>query len=215
MISDQIIRKIDILYKGRGFSLIFKATQIVSIVAGVYAFILIISINISQTIFMRLLIPIILFCGIVLLVGSALCEELISRHLKMIKQKILLISSTDIVWENIQEILTTTQHIATLTEKVSKLSILFRLFYTKKKQYKLYEIVTLLYSWLPTVLKELQEYLNIHIQEQQSSLRDAKYELSKNLSWVTDLVQVATLQESRLNRQIEQFEELQRTLVKL
>ena len=50
---------------------------------------------------------------------------------------------------------------------------------------------------------------------QQSILQSTKTEVEKNIHGTTELDQVSELQRARLDRQIEQFEELQRVLVKV
>ena len=65
------------------------------------------------------------------------------------------------------------------------------------------------------LLTDLRSDLSIRLAEQQSTLESAKSEVEKNITWTTELNQVSELQRARLDRQIEQFEELQRVLVKI
>lgn len=65
------------------------------------------------------------------------------------------------------------------------------------------------------ILTDLRSDLTIRIQEQQSTLESAKSEVEKNIAWTTELNQVSELQRVRLDKQIEQFEELQRVLVRI
>lgn len=64
-------------------------------------------------------------------------------------------------------------------------------------------------------LYHLQKRLWGKIEQQQSTLESAKFEVEKNIAWTTELNQISELQRARLDRQIEQFEELQRILVKV
>ncbi len=64
-------------------------------------------------------------------------------------------------------------------------------------------------------MNDLRFDLALHLTEQQNILESAKSEVSKHISWTTESNQVSELQRARLDRQIEQFEELQRVLVKV
>lgn len=70
-------------------------------------------------------------------------------------------------------------------------------------------------SFIYTILKDLHSDLSIRLAKQQKVLESAKWEVEKNIKWTTDLNQVSELQKARLDKQIEQFEELQRVLVKV
>jgi hypothetical protein len=63
-------------------------------------------------------------------------------------------------------------------------------------------------------LQNLRSDLTIRLAEQQKTLEKAKSEVKQNIKWTSELNQVSELQRARLDRQIEQFEELQRVLVK-
>lgn len=65
------------------------------------------------------------------------------------------------------------------------------------------------------LLRDLQSDLQLRLAEQQQELESAKSEVKKNIVWTTELNQISELQRARLDRQIEQFEELQRVLVKV
>lgn len=64
-------------------------------------------------------------------------------------------------------------------------------------------------------LKRLQEDTLSIIQKQTKSLEKTRFEVLKNIAWTTELNQVSLFQQQRLNRQIEQFEELKKRLVKM
>ncbi len=65
------------------------------------------------------------------------------------------------------------------------------------------------------ILTDLRSDLTIRLAEQQKTLEWAKIEVSENIKWTTELTQVSELQKARLDKQIEQFEELQKVLVKV
>jgi len=65
------------------------------------------------------------------------------------------------------------------------------------------------------IIIELKNHLINELVNQQTTLESAKSEVEKNIKWTTELNQVSELQRTRLDRQIEQFEELQRVLVKV
>jgi hypothetical protein len=65
------------------------------------------------------------------------------------------------------------------------------------------------------ILSDLRSDLTIRLAEQQKTLEKAKNEIEQNIKWTSKLNQVSELQRARLDRQIEQFEELQRVLVKV
>lgn len=72
-----------------------------------------------------------------------------------------------------------------------------------------------IFEWIMDIVLNLHSDLSIRLAEQEKILESAKSEVEKNISWTTELNQVSELQRARLDRQIEQFEELQRVLVKL
>ena len=71
------------------------------------------------------------------------------------------------------------------------------------------------YSFLLEILQNLRSDLTLRLAEQQKTLESAKSEVEKNISWTPELNAVSELQKSRLDRQIEQFETLQRVLVEV
>lgn len=64
------------------------------------------------------------------------------------------------------------------------------------------------------ILLDLRSDLQIRLTEQKQILKSAKSEVTENIQWTTDLARVSELQRKRLDKQIEQFEELQKVLVK-
>lgn len=71
------------------------------------------------------------------------------------------------------------------------------------------------FEYLIAILIDLRSDLNLRLIEQQKTLEQAKSEVEKNIKWTTELNQVSELQRTRLDKQIEQFEELQKVLVKV
>ncbi len=66
-----------------------------------------------------------------------------------------------------------------------------------------------------SIIRNLINDLILNTEKQQQSLESAKSEVEKNIAWTTELEQVSELQRARLDKQIEQFEELQKVLVKV
>lgn len=83
---------------------------------------------------------------------------------------------------------------------------------TRKSMSNSFILIT---KWVLLTLTDLRSDLSIRLAEQKSTLKSAKSEVEKNITWTTELNQVSELQRTRLDRQIEQFEELQRVLVKV
>jgi hypothetical protein len=69
-------------------------------------------------------------------------------------------------------------------------------------------------KWILSVLTNLRFDLQFRITEQQGKIEQAKSEVEQNIKWTTELNQVSELQQARLDKQIEQFKELQRVLIK-
>ncbi len=64
-------------------------------------------------------------------------------------------------------------------------------------------------------IQNLRSDLQLRLTEQQQTIEQAKSEVSEHIHGTDELNQVSELQRQRLDRQIEQFEELQRVLVKI
>ena len=65
------------------------------------------------------------------------------------------------------------------------------------------------------ILTDFRSDLTLRLAEQQKTLKSAKSDVEKNISWTPELNGVSDLQKARLDRQIEQFEELQKVLMKV
>ena len=112
--------------------------------------------------------------------------------------------------QNIEEILT---GIESIHKKFSKLHILDLYIDTTDSKYLFLQKTEIKY--FIEILTDLRSDLSIRLIEQQQALKSAKSEVEKNIIWITELNQVSELQRARLDKQIEQFEELQRVLVKV
>ena len=70
-------------------------------------------------------------------------------------------------------------------------------------------------SFFIDFIQNLRSDLQLRLEEQQKTLEQAKSEVEQNIHGTSELEQVSELQKARLDRQIEQFKELQRVLVKV
>ena len=70
-------------------------------------------------------------------------------------------------------------------------------------------------SWSISIITNLQNDLTLRLTEQQKTLEWAKSDVEMNIAWTPELNGVSELQKARLDRQIEQFEELQKVLMKV
>ena len=114
------------------------------------------------------------------------------------------------------------EDISTILKKVWKILRILKLvlffkkiiyFLSPKKVYV--EITNYLKSELTIYtlsLNNLRSDLMIRLDEQKKSLESAKSEVESNIKWSSKLEQVSEIQRIRLDRQIEQFEELQSVL---
>jgi len=116
--------------------------------------------------------------------------------------------------ENIDEILIKTNKIHELQNRLSKMR--FFVFIFSPRNWK--EFTETIYQslfWCIEILANLRSDLWYILQEQTSTLEKAKSSLSTHVHWTTELNQVSELQRARLDKQIGQFEELQRVLVRV
>ena len=112
--------------------------------------------------------------------------------------------------ENLEEIL---DGIEWIHSKLYKLPILKKYAVSKDSKYLFLQKIEITYFY--EILKNLHSDLQTRIQEQQKTLEQAKSEVEANIRWTNELEQVSELQKARLDRQIEQFEELQKVLVNI
>lgn len=138
-------------------------------------------------------------------------EELIKEILEL--QRIL--NSTEKTIEEIDQILPIIQNIYTriLTIKDKVLSNNF--IFSESGKTKLKNVWTVATKIALRILSNLRSDLQFRLEEQQKTLESAKSEVENNIHWTTELNAISELQITRLDKQIEQFEELQRVLVKI
>ena len=65
------------------------------------------------------------------------------------------------------------------------------------------------------ILENLRSDLTTRLAEKQSVLESAKTEVEKHITGTPELLAVSEAQKTRLDRQIKQFDELQRVLVRV
>ncbi len=100
--------------------------------------------------------------------------------------------------------------------QVRRLDFILRMIVTKHSFLLIHkEIVKIIWDKIVPSLRDLRTDLRIQIDSTKSILKWAVSEISENIHWTTELNAVSELQKSRLDRQIEQFEELQKVLVKV
>ncbi len=111
--------------------------------------------------------------------------------------------------DNIEVILEKSLYIQPIIEKALKQKRLF-----EKTRLRINYFDNLL-QYLLLILTDLRSDLQIRLIEKQQTLKKAEVEIENNIYWTPELSQVSELQMARLDREIEQFEELQRVLVKV
>lgn len=136
------------------------------------------------------------------------------ESLENLNRKMEEINTNDI--DNIEEILDVSNRIHTIQTGIGKWKIWTHLFFfIRGISKKLKNLWILESKFLYQSLISIQGKLHEEIIHQQSILESTKTEVEQNIHWTTELEQVSELQKARLDRQIEQFEELQRVLVKV
>lgn len=118
------------------------------------------------------------------------------------------------IW-SINEILNNIELIRRILKKFLFMKQLLWFFLTRHTNYALNIYVETTYIEILTLLTDLQNDLKLRMDERQKILESAKSEVMKNIQWTTELNKVSELQRTRLDRQIEQFEALQRVLMKV
>ncbi len=127
------------------------------------------------------------------------------RYLNLIKN----VNSFDEINKNSEKIL------KNITQ-VRGLDFILRMIVTKHSFLLIHkEIVKIIWDKIVPSLHDLRTDLRIQIDSTKNILKWAVSEISENIHWTTELNAVSELQSARLDRQIEQFEELQRVLVKV
>lgn len=144
-----------------------------------------------------------------------LYELTIYNQWVFIQKTIIKLWSEVINYDELDAILIKTYRIYNIYRRVLWRKSLIKLMYGEKIFLVYMEIITGISEFFYKILTDLRSDLSIRLAEQQQSLESARSEVEKNIAWTTELNQVSELQRARLDRQIEQFEELQRVLVKV
>lgn len=126
-----------------------------------------------------------------------------------------LLENTENQVEEISEILSKIQSSYSFVRIIGYMNYLYFLIWSKKYKNMLQDYLKEATYKIIFYLNNLRSDLAIRLQEQQSNLKSAKSEVEKNIKWTTELEKISELQKIRIDKQIEQFEELQRVLVKV
>ena len=121
------------------------------------------------------------------------------------------------IWQgtySIDEILDKNNLILLFVKKLSSLNNRSFLF-NKGAQDMIQELSESTPKVMLDIIYHLKSQLIEHIAKQQQILESAKTEVEQNITGTPELLAVSEAQQVRLDRQIEQFEELQRVLVRV
>ena len=91
----------------------------------------------------------------------------------------------------------------------------FWFLFSQKSRINIIELKSLIFPIIYAILRDLQKDILHHTEVQISKLQKAKSTVEQNITGTIELEQVSELQKARLDRQIEQFEELQKILVRV
>ncbi len=116
---------------------------------------------------------------------------------------------------NLDIILMNTESILVQIHSIYRIKRRWYRFYGNTGDEKLTQISHKLLKKCLQIIYHLKENLNSRLTEQVKEIEISKVEVERNLRWTNALEQVSELQKARLDRQIEQFEELQRVLMKV
>ncbi len=145
---------------------------------------------------------------------NKLIWTIIQNFFKRILDKISLLNNNIWTIDVIENILQKTREIykifITINTKKKLLLIAGR---SETKKYFV-DYSNIILKYLIVILTDLRSDLQIRLTEQQKILESAKTEVTENIQWTSNLAQVSELQKVRLDKQIEQFGELQRVLVR-
>ena len=116
--------------------------------------------------------------------------------------------------ENLENLLWDIQEINIFTTQIF---IAKKRFYVQMVNIFLDNLMDMHINWhigkLLEALKNIQGNLIDRLNERKNILQGARSEVEKNLSWTPELLAVSGAQKLRIDRQIEQFEELQKRLI--
>lgn len=173
---------------------------------------------------MDIIIPMLAFTVIILLIGSvffiflnvlitkrafSLLEEL-DTHFEQIRM-LEWDKKANLDIEKCEKILSHTSDIYILWRKLAWIA---RWFFRTDKQY-IFSFIESLIGYTMTQIDRTREVLMSTAEEHISKISQAKEDINTHTSSLPELHQTAEVQKARLDRQIEQFEELQKVLVKV
>ncbi len=169
---------------------------------------------------------------ILLIVGERLGQKIWSIIVKPFFSLVQYIKDVNILlFRDISEI----QTIIEILDKINKIYFIMRILLKIKKFWKfinkltlnsnyvslrknslmlLIELLDRNINWIIWLLSDLRSDLSIRLTEQRSLLESAKWDVKKHIQWTTELESISELQKIRLDKQIEQFEELQKILIR-
>ena len=126
-----------------------------------------------------------------------------------------LFQKSKVIVEPFDQIIKKTKHIHTLISVIYRMNKFISFFLGIKAINKINMYLQKYISDLMKFLLDLRSDLANRLTEQQQILKWAKSEVEKNITGSPELLAVSEAQKIRLDRQIEQFEELQRVLVRV
>ena len=144
---------------------------------------------------------------IVIIFSSYLMRSLIWASYLFQKSKVIV--------EPFDQIIKKTKHIHTLISVIYRMNKFISLFLGIKAINKINMYLQKNISDLMNFLIDLRSDLASRLTEQRQILESAKTEVEENITGTPELIAVSELQKTRLDRQIEQLEELQRVLVRV
>ena len=210
----EITIQIDNFSKNRGFSRMYWITQILAWFTGISTLLFLV----INTIFHINIFPVIIFPLFILWMMSLILDvigwTLLNTILISLKKQNIELWEIQGKIEELWEILIISNNTLQLIQKLAKFKYFVKIFYPRKIQ-SYNKIFNIQYSVILLILTDLRSDLLIRLTEQQESLKSAKSEVESHIKWTIELDQVSELQRIRLDKQIEQFEELQRVLVKV
>lgn len=123
----------------------------------------------------------------------------------------LLLSRINTIWE----ILEANELLYIRINKLIKRRFISHIFCHKMANDIMDNLILSTIQWIYPLILDLRSDLATRLTEQQQILEWAKSEVVRNITGTPELLAVSEVQKARLDRQIEQFEELQRVLVRV
>jgi hypothetical protein len=160
-------------------------------------------------------IVILLFCGFIIMVVILTITSIIARIWKKFLERDLSKLDTDEIHHmSIKDLLALMQRIYRHSKMLYFGNKLWNIHVDRNFRKQAKKLYTNNSQKIITILYDAKARLNSEIESIQSKLESAKWELSK-IKWEEALMWAKLQQQARLDKQIEQFEELQRVLVKV